>query len=113
VRKFLAALPTLSGNQDLVNKVSFRLLLTAMSFVVLMILGALLASNVYNTAVGQSMIQFFIFVALNAGSTFTIWAFIESQSKSLSKSGNRTAELKTQSARNGQSSATHEIASAN
>jgi hypothetical protein len=97
VFQFVNSLPTLSGKQELIKKVSFRLLLTALSFVILIVLGVLLTSNIYNTAVGQSLIHFLIFMALNAGSSFTTWAFIENLSKSLSSSGN-SGKSKTASA---------------
>jgi hypothetical protein len=47
------------------------------SFIVLVILGALAAFDLYYEAVGQSVTQFLIFMTINSGSSLTIGAFLE------------------------------------
>lgn len=102
VRRFFAGLPTMSAKHHIIRKVSLRLFLGAFSFIVLVILGALSAVRVYYEAVGQSVIQFFIFLTINAGSSLTIAAFQEKlgakDSKS-AKNASATASLGTLSAR--------------
>lgn len=81
VRQFFASLPRLRSNHNLILRVSVRLLLTGVSFLVLVVAGIVSALPLYFTPVGQSAAQAFLMISLLAGSTLTISAFVESTMK--------------------------------
>jgi hypothetical protein len=93
VRQFFSSLPTLSAKQELINKISLRFLLTAFTFVTLIVGGLLVLAKVYYTPVGQPVVQFIIIVSFNLGSTLTISAFFANMklSKTVSSKPSRTA----------------------
>lgn len=78
VRQFFMSSPKMNAKLSLLRRVSIRLLGTAISFLVMIVWGILSSTALYFTAVGQSVVQFLIFATINAGSTLTISAFVES-----------------------------------
>jgi hypothetical protein len=75
VRKFLAGLAHLRTNDKLIQRVSIRFLFTSFSFIVLIVMGILTSTPIYDRAVGQSLVHAFIHWTIDSGSTFTIAAF--------------------------------------
>jgi hypothetical protein len=75
VRKFLNRLAHLGTNDELIRRVSIRFLFASFSFILLIVLGILTSTSLYDRAVSQSLIHAFINWTIDAGSTFTIAAF--------------------------------------
>lgn len=91
VRRFFSSMPKLKSNHRLILRVSLRLLLTAISFLFLIGGGIISSLNFYWTPIGQTLAQTWIFWTLNAGSSMTISAFIESVLKNHSSKSDRTS----------------------
>jgi hypothetical protein len=91
VRKFFSSLPTLSEKQELISKISLRFLLTACTFVVLIVSGLIVLAKVYYTPVGQPVVQFIIYSSINLGSTLTISAFFANMKLSKTISSRRSS----------------------
>eukprot|EP01122_Echinamoeba_exundans_P003428 TRINITY_DN13530_c0_g1_i1.p1 TRINITY_DN13530_c0_g1~~TRINITY_DN13530_c0_g1_i1.p1 ORF type:complete len:481 (+),score=34.81 TRINITY_DN13530_c0_g1_i1:114-1556(+) len=96
VFRFIRRSPVLRTREAVLKAVSFRFLMTAISFIFMMIFGFMTLTSYFLEAVGQSVIHFLIYAVLCAGSTCTLSAFAFKPGMK-SKNGSSVAVSNTQS----------------
>jgi uncharacterized membrane protein len=75
VFRFMRRSPVLRTREAVLKAISFRFLMTAITFIFQMIFGFMTLTTYFLEAVGQSVIHFLIFAVICAGSTCTLSAF--------------------------------------
>lgn len=75
VFKFFRRSPVLRAREEVLKAVSLRFLMSAVTFLLMIVFGCLTLTSFFFEAVGQSIVHFLIFTTTNAGSTCTLSAF--------------------------------------
>jgi uncharacterized paraquat-inducible protein A len=75
VYRFFKKSPALNRRNAALKKISIRFVFAAVTFLIMVMCGALAITRPFGEAVGQSVIHFLIVCVLNLGSSFTISAF--------------------------------------